>query len=141
MSTLNFQYQAFGFNLASDILLPELSEKLLIANEQSSISVVSGNYGNWPSIEASPHSTQCLQLAANEWRLALDSIGWFRAAAGESLEYQRWDDSVSNRDLRRCHLLLQRQKVLMQVPGRQFQQKRVIGVWRNVSWGRMQRPR
>ena len=100
MSTSNFQYQAFGFNLLSDILLPELSKKLLIANEQNSISVVSGNYGNWPSIEASPHSTQCLQLAANEWRLALECIGWFRAAAGESLEYQRWDDSVSNRDLR-----------------------------------------
>ena len=85
MSTLNFQYQAFGFNLASDILLPELSEKWLIANEQNSISVVSGNYGNWPSIEASPHSTQCLQLAANEWRLALERIGWFRAAAGEQV--------------------------------------------------------
>ena len=85
MSTSNFQYQAFGFNLLSDILLPELSKKLLIANEQNSISVVSGNYGNWPSIEASPHSTQCLQLAANEWRLALERIGWFRAAAGEQV--------------------------------------------------------
>ena len=85
MSTLNFQYQAFGFNLASDILLPELSEKLLIANEQNSISLVSGNYENWPSIEVSPHSTKCLQLAAKEWRLALESIGWFRAAAGEQV--------------------------------------------------------
>ena len=85
MSTLNFQYQSFGFNLASDIPLPELSEKLLIAKEQNSISVVSGNYENWPSIEVSPHSTQCLQLAANEWRLALERIGWFRAAAAEQV--------------------------------------------------------
>ncbi|NCU76959.1 MAG: hypothetical protein EBV59_08440 [Synechococcaceae bacterium WB7_1C_051] len=83
MSILNFKYQAFSFNLVNDIRLPELSEKLLIANEQNSISVVSGNYNKWPFIEASPHSTQCLQLAA-----------------GESLEYQRWDDSVRNRDLR-----------------------------------------
>lgn len=100
MSTLNFQYQAFGFNLVSDIPLPELSEKLLIANDQNSVSVISGNHDNWASIEASPHSTQCIQLAANEWRLALEGIGWFRAEAGESLQYQRWDDSVSNRDLR-----------------------------------------
>jgi hypothetical protein len=57
LSTLNFQYQAFGFNLASDIPLPELIEKLLITNEQNSISVVSGNYENFPSIEASPQST------------------------------------------------------------------------------------
>ena len=80
MSTLNFQYQAFGFNLASDIPLPELSEKSLIANLPNSISIFSGNHANWASIEASPHSTKCIQLAANEWRLALEGIGWFRAA-------------------------------------------------------------
>lgn len=85
MSTLNFQYQAFGFNLASDILLPELSEKSLIANLPNSISIFSGNHANWASIKASPHSTKCIQLAANEWRLALEGIGWFRAAAGEQI--------------------------------------------------------
>ncbi|OON12361.1 MAG: hypothetical protein BTM30_05235 [Synechococcus lacustris str. Tous] len=85
MSTLNFQYQAFGFNLASDIPLPELSEKSLIANLSNSISIFSGNHANWASIEASPHSTKCIQLAANEWRLALERIGWFRAAAAEQV--------------------------------------------------------
>jgi len=35
--------------------------------------------------EASPHSTKCIQLAANEWRLALEGIGWFRAAPAEQV--------------------------------------------------------
>jgi hypothetical protein len=32
--------------------------------------------------------------------LALEGIGWFRACHGQTLEWQRWDDSVSDRDVR-----------------------------------------
>ena len=52
------------------------------------------------SLQASPHSTPTLQLAPQEWRLKLEGIGWFRATGGERLEWQRWDDSVSDRDIR-----------------------------------------
>ena len=41
-----------------------------------------------------------MQLAPQEWRLELEGIGWFRATGGDRLEWQRWDDSVSDRDIR-----------------------------------------
>ena len=108
MSTLNFQYQAFGFNLASDIPLPELSKKLLIAKEQKNISVVSGNYENWPSIEVSPHSTQCLQLAANEWRLALEGKSFHASLARwcQSVERGLWHKELEMRRISTLKLLI-----------------------------------
>ena len=45
-------------------------------------------------------TTPTLQLAPQECRLELEGIGWFRATGGERLEWQRWDDSVSDRDIR-----------------------------------------
>jgi hypothetical protein len=50
--------------------------------------------------EGRPPSTPTLQLAPQDWRLELEGIGWFRATGGERLEWQRWDDSVSDRDIR-----------------------------------------
>jgi len=35
-----------------------------------------------------------------DWRLELEGIGWFRAFGGRQLSWERWDDSVSDRDLR-----------------------------------------
>ena len=49
-----------------------------------------------------PHSTPTLQLAPQDWRLELEGIGWFRATGGERLEWQRWDDSVGDRDIHVC---------------------------------------
>ena len=62
--------------------------------------VVEADHRQWPTLQASPHSTPTLQLAPQEWRLELEGIGWFRATGGERLEWQRWDDSVSDRDIR-----------------------------------------
>ncbi len=39
-------------------------------------------------------------MAPGDWRLELEGIGWFRAFGGRQLIWERWDDSVSDRDLR-----------------------------------------
>jgi hypothetical protein len=41
-----------------------------------------------------------LQMAPGDWRLELEGIGWFRAEDGCRISWERWDDSVSDRDLR-----------------------------------------
>ena len=51
-------------------------------------------------MQVSSHSTPTLQLGPAEWRLELEGIGWFRALGGKGVEWARWDDSVSDRDLR-----------------------------------------
>ena len=92
------RYCALGAEISSDLVLPELQ-----ASDSASdalVQIQQGDHGQWPSLEPSPHSTPTLQLAPQDWRLALEGIGWFRATAGERLEWQRWDDSVSDRDIR-----------------------------------------
>jgi len=39
-------------------------------------------------------------MSPGDWRLELEGIGWFRAFGGRQLSWERWDDSVSDRDLR-----------------------------------------
>ena len=68
--------------------------------EKPLVELLEADHRQWPAIEVSPHSTPTLQLAPQEWRLELEGIGWFRATSGERLEWQRWDDSVSDRDIR-----------------------------------------
>ena len=93
-------YQAFGMNLASSLHLPELMQSSALAEASSVVELVEADHRQWPSLEPSPHSTPTLQLAPQDWRLELEGIGWFRATGGERLEWQRWDDSVSDRDIR-----------------------------------------
>ena len=92
------RYCALGAEISSDLVLPELtvSESTITALVQ----IQQGDHRQWPSLEPSPHSTPTLQLAPQDWRLELEGIGWFRATGGERLEWQRWDDSVSDRDIR-----------------------------------------
>ena len=92
------RYCALGAEISSDLVLPELtvSESTIDALVQ----IQQGDHRQWPSLEPSPHSTPTLQLALQDWRLELEGIGWFRATGGERLEWQRWDDSVSDRDIR-----------------------------------------
>ncbi|MFZ4805537.1 MAG: hypothetical protein ACOYLI_12860 [Synechococcus lacustris] len=47
-----------------------------------------------------PHSSATVQMPPGDWRLELEGVGWFRAFGGRQLSWQRWDDSVSDRDLR-----------------------------------------
>lgn len=91
-------YSAFGLQLTSDLVLPELPTRTGLTTP--SVSVQVSHHSEWPPLESSPHSTPTLQLAPGEWRLQLEGIGWFRASDGQTLEWQRWDDSVSDRDLR-----------------------------------------
>ena len=95
-------YQAFGMRLSSSLALPELmpADSVPLAGSEPLVQLVEADHRQWPALQASFHSTPRLQLAPQEWRLELEGIGWFRATSGERLEWQRWDDSVSDRDIR-----------------------------------------
>ena len=93
-------YQALGMHLESRLVLPELIQAAPAVKREALVQVVEADHRHWPELQASPHSTPTLQLAPQEWRLELEGIGWFRATSGERLEWQRWDDSVSDRDIR-----------------------------------------
>mgnify|MGYP005728197605 FL=1 len=93
-------YQALGMHLESRLVLPELIQAAPSVEREALVQVVEADHRDWPTLEVSPHSTPTLQLAPQEWRLELEGIGWFRATSGERLEWQRWDDSVSDRDIR-----------------------------------------
>ena len=92
------RYRALGAELSSDLVLPELT--LSESTSHAQVQVQQGDHEQWPELEPSPHSTPTLQLAPQDWRLELEGIGWFRATGGARLEWQRWDDSVSDRDIR-----------------------------------------
>ena len=92
------RYSAFGLAIDSDLALPELPARQELTAEP--VSIQAGDHRQWPPLACSPHSTPTLHLGAGDWRLQLEGIGWFRAAGGHTLEWQRWDDSVSDRDLR-----------------------------------------
>ncbi len=92
------RYCAFGAEISSDLVLPELQPS--DSASDALLQIQQGDHEQWPSFEPSPHSTPILQLAPQDWRLELEGIGWFRATGGERLEWQRWDDSVSDRDIR-----------------------------------------
>jgi len=94
-------YQAFGMLLSSSLALPELMPAdAVLTGREPLVELVEADHRQWPALQPSPHSTPMLQLAPQEWRLELEGIGWFRATGGERLEWQRWDDSVSDRDIR-----------------------------------------
>ena len=93
-------YQALGMHLESRLVLPELIQAAPSVEHEPLVQVVEADHQQWPELQVSPHSTPTLQLAPQEWRLELEGIGWFRATSGERLEWQRWDDSVSDRDIR-----------------------------------------
>ena len=93
-------YQALGMHLETTLVLPELIQSAPSVEHEPLVEVVEADHQQWPELQASPHSTPTLQLAPQEWRLELEGIGWFRATSGERLEWQRWDDSVSDRDIR-----------------------------------------
>ena len=93
-------YQALGMHLESTLVLPELIQAAPSVEREALVQVVEADHRQWPTLHASPHSTPTLQLAPQEWRLELEGIGWFRATGGDRLEWQRWDDSVSDRDIR-----------------------------------------
>ena len=93
-------YQALGMLLETTLVLPELIRAEESVERESLVQVVEADHRQWPTLQASPHSTPMLQLAPQDWRLELEGIGWFRATDGERLEWQRWDDSVSDRDIR-----------------------------------------
>ena len=98
----SFRYQAFGMQLSTSLALPELmpANDVALIGSDALVELLEADHKQWPTLQASPHSTPTLQLAPQDWRLELEGIGWFRATGGERLEWQRWDDSVSDRDIR-----------------------------------------
>ena len=102
------RYIAFGLWIGSDLLMPELhqlaegdSAPVLHGDRANKdIQIFEASHHDWPVIKASPHSTPTLSMAAGDWRLELEGVGWFRAWDGNCLSWERWDDSVSDRDLR-----------------------------------------
>ena len=99
------RYAAFGLGIGSDLQLPELPGVNATSPFSGSpaapdITIAEGSHHDWPEIQASPHSTSTLAMAPGDWRLELEGVGWFRAWDGKFLSWERWDDSVSDRDVR-----------------------------------------
>ena len=92
------RYHSHGLEIESDLVLPEFPKSS--SNAQPKLTIHQSLHGQWPELRPSPHSTPSLQLSPNDWRLTLEGIGWFRATDGHRLEWDRWDDSVSDRDIR-----------------------------------------
>ena len=121
LTTYQHHYEAFGLNILSDMLLPELPVHAGTDLSPLAVHIAASNHEDWPPLVANEHSTPSLQMALGDWRLELEGIGWFRAYAGETLSYERWDDSVSDRDLRTflvtsglAALLIQRGALVLQ---------------------------
>jgi hypothetical protein len=99
-----YRHSAFGLRIRSDLQLPELTRDLSAATLEGGtapeITIAEASHHDWPVIQASPHSTPTLAMAAGDWRLELEGVGWFRAWDGNRLSWERWDDSVSDRDVR-----------------------------------------
>ena len=93
-------YTAFGLQISSDIQLPELPVDVKAEAGPDQVIIAASSRNDWPAINASEHSTPSLQMIPADWRLELEGIGWFRAHEGRFISWQRWDDSVSDRDLR-----------------------------------------
>lgn len=94
------RYVAFGMEIRSDLVLPELSIRQEEGSIDPRVEIKRSDHTQWPELEASPHGTPTVDLAPHEWRLKLEGIGWFRASQGKTVEWERWDDSVSDRDIR-----------------------------------------
>lgn len=88
--------------LSTPLALPELMPATAdpVTGSDSLVELLEVDHQQWPELQASSHSTASVCLAPSEWRLELEGIGWFRAVGGQHLEWQRWDDSVSDRDIR-----------------------------------------
>jgi hypothetical protein len=93
-------YTGFGLAISSDLSLPELAVDLNPESVVGEVSITSSTREDWPELNPSEHSTPTVQMTPNDWRLELEGIGWFRVHQGRSIYWQRWDDSVSDRDLR-----------------------------------------
>ena len=93
-------YTAFGLQISSDIQLPELRADVKAEADPDQVIIAASSRKDWPAINSSDHSTPSLQMIPADWRLELEGIGWFRAHEGRFISWQRWDDSVSDRDLR-----------------------------------------
>jgi len=93
-------HTAFGLCISSDLALPELAVYLKADAAVIQVSITASTREHWPELSASEHSTANVQMAPNDWRLELEGIGWFRVHQGCFICWQRWDDSVSDRDLR-----------------------------------------
>jgi hypothetical protein len=106
-STLH-RYTAFGLWIGSDLLMPELHQLVEGGSApglhgdraDKVIQIFEASHHDWPLLEESPHSTSTLAMATGDWRLELEGVGWFRAWDGNCVSWERWDDSVSDRDVR-----------------------------------------
>ena len=93
-------YTAFGLAITSDVVLPELVKHPAPQDAAEKVKIAGSNRTSWPKLKISEHSTAIVQMSDDDWRLSLEGIGWFRVSQGQSIEWERWDDSVSDRDLR-----------------------------------------
>ena len=93
-------YTAFGLAISSDVCLPELAKLPATQAAAEKVKITGSSRTSWPKLKISEHSTAIVQMSADDWRLKLEGIGWFRVSQGQSIEWERWDDSVSDRDLR-----------------------------------------
>lgn len=99
MAEIN-HYTAFGITISSDLVMPELQPLSSQNVSQPAVWIRRGDSSRWPSRPWSRHGTPSLRLAPGECRLELEGLLRLRAWDGCRLHWQRWDDSVSDRDVR-----------------------------------------
>lgn len=80
--------------------MPELQFLNPLNVGKPAVSVRQDDPSRWPSKPWSRHGTPNLQMAPRECRLELEGLLRMRAVDGCRLLWHRWDDSVSDRDVR-----------------------------------------
>ena len=72
-------YQALGMHLESTLVLPELIQAAPSVEHEPLVQVVEADHREWPTLQASLHSTPTLQYQRGEERLHTHLITSFGA--------------------------------------------------------------
>jgi len=107
LSVACFAYQIFGDNILADIALPEL-EVGVTSNQpdhswsgESNPILVQENPGlTWPESAFGRNDTSFLRMNKDTFFQNIDGLATFKVSGGQTIEWKRYDDSISDRDMR-----------------------------------------
>ena len=100
-------YRIFDVKMHSDIHLPELqvasgSNQPVIGEGEaiSTIQVQENPELEWPGSSLGRSDTFFLRMTANTFFQNIDGLATFKVSNGQAIEWKRYDDSISDRDIR-----------------------------------------